>query len=238
MIVLSDMEVGFLKQLTGLDIPVNQPYQELVNNPPSTPPFDRILNEVATGGQEDLAASAASAYRSVLGFYNGKLNKLGHPGTEALIDFANTFSKQTGLTTLPEIEMQTVRKMGLKDHSGLNVVRVSSTRSDGGRGEPGRGRVGGGRGRGGGGPGRGAGRGSGGGRPRYMSTDTQASSLPMKRSTASGDANRDQQSRVAVHSPKKPKNESVSTNDTANTTSKKNHRRRPGGRGGRAPSNV
>lgn len=236
MIVLSDMEVGFLKQLTGLDIPVNQPYQELVNNPPSTPPFDRILNEVATGGQEDLAASAASAYRSVLGFYNGKLNKLGHPGTEALIDFANTFSKQTGLTTLPEIEMQTVRKMGLKDHSGLNVVRVSSTRSDGGRGEPGRGRVGGGRGRGGGG--RGAGRGSGGGRPRYMSTDTQASSLPMKRSTASGDANRDQQSRVAVHSPKKPKNESVSTNDTANTTSKKNHRRRPGGRGGRAPSNV
>ncbi len=234
MIVLSNMEVGFLKQLTGLDIPVNQPYQELVNNPPSTPPFDRILNEVANGGQEDLAASAASAYRSVLGFYNGKLNKLGHPGTGTLIDFANTFSKQTGLTSLPEIELQTVRKMGLKDHDGLNVVRVSSTKSGGGRGEPGRGRTGGGR----GGGGRGAGRGNGGGGQRYMSTDTQASSLPMKRSTASGDANRDQQSRVAVHSPKKPKNESVSTVDAANSTSKKNNRRRPGGRGGRAPSNV
>ena len=241
MIVLSDLEVGFLKQLSGLDVPVNTPYQELVNQPTSTTAFTQILDEVANGGQEDLAASAASAYRSVLGFYNGKLSKLGHPGVDKLINFANTFVKQTGLTTLPEVEMLTVKKMGLQNYVGLNVVYKSSSKLGGGRGEYGRGKTGrsGGdnrQGRGGGG--RGAGRGGGGGGPRYMSTEARGSTtIPLKRSMVPGDANRDQQSNAAVHSPKKPKNESTVNADEATNAAKKNRRRRPAGRGGRGPSN-
>ena len=233
MIVLSNLEVGFLKQLSGLDVPVNTPYQELVNAPPSTAAFGKILDDVANERQEDVAASAASAYRSMLGFYNGKLSKLGHPGVDKLINYANTFVKQTGLQTLPEIEMQTIKKMGLQNYVGLNVVYKASNRSGGGRGEYGRGTTGGGR----GGGGRGAGRGSGGGSPRYMSTEAQGSAMPLKRSMVSGDSNRDQQSHVATHSPKKPKSEAVST-DEATTTAKKSRRRRPAGRGGRGPSNM
>jgi hypothetical protein len=239
MIVLSNLEVGFLKQLSGLDVPVNTPYQELVNKPTSTAAFTRILDEVANGGQEDLAASAASAYRSVLGFYNGKLSKLGHPGVDKLINLANTFVKQTGLTTLPEIEMLTVKKMGLQNYVGLNVVYKSQSKLGGGRGEYGRGKTGrGDNSQGRGGAGRGAGRGSGGGGPRYMSTEARSSTIPLKRSMVSGEAHHDQQSNVAIHSPKKPKSDSVNTDEGTTTAEKKNRRRRPAGRGGRGPSNM
>ena len=243
MIVLSNLEVGFLKQLTGLDVPVNEPYQEVVNRPSSTPSFDKILDEVANGEQEDLAASAASAYRSFLGFYNGKLSKLGHPGADALIKYANMFAGQTGLPVLPEIEMLTIKKMGLQNYVGLNVVYKSAKKPNGGRGGGGRG--GGGRGNFGNagpardGPGRGAGRGNGGGAPRYMSTNAQVSTIPLKRSMVSGESNREQQSNGAtgIHSPKKSKSESITAAEGAGVA-KKNRRRRPAGRGGRGPSNT
>lgn len=231
MIVLSNLEVGFLKQLTGLDVPVNEPYQELVNGPTSTTAFTKILDEVANGGQEDLAASAASAYRSVLGFYNGKLSKLGHPGVDKLINFANTFVKQTGLTTLPEIEMLTIKKMGLQNYVGLNVVYKSSSKLGGGRGEYGRGKTG----RGDNSQGRG---GAGRGNARYMSTEARSSTIPLKRSMVSGEAHHDQRSNDAMHSPKKPKSDTVITDEGTTTTAKKNRRRRPAGRGGRGPSNM
>jgi hypothetical protein len=222
MIVLSNLEVKFLQQLTGLDVPVNEPYQELVNGPPSTPSFDRILKEMASGIQEDLAFSAASAYRSLLGFYNGKLSKLGHPGVDVLINFANVFVKQTGWKTLPEIEMQTIKKMGLRNYVGLNVVYKIADK-------PGRGD---GRGGGRGGGGRGAGRGNGGGSARYMSTTSQPSTVPLKRAIVSGGSNRDQVGNVANNSFKKPKSDTVNT-DEGTGEAKKNRRRRPAGRGGR-----
>jgi hypothetical protein len=238
LIVLSNLEVNFLKQLTGLDVPVNQPYQDVINNAPSTPALQRIIDEIGNGEQEDIAASAASAYRSMLGFYNGKLSKLGHPGTDALIKYANTFVKQTGLKELPEIEMLTIKKMGLQNYVGLNVVYKPSSRLGASKGEYGRGRTGksfddrsGHGGRGGRG---GRGRGDGGGAPRYMSTEARA--VPTNRAAVNGESIRNQQSQV-VHSPKKPRSESMTNDETVSDKPKRN-RRRPNGRGGGGASNA
>jgi hypothetical protein len=195
------------------------------------------LNSIGNGTDESLAASAASAYRSMIGFYNGKLSKLGHPGAEPLIKFANTFVYQTGLKELPEIEMLTIKKMQLPNYVGLNVVYKSSTRLGGGRGEFGRGKGGKsfetrmGR---GGGAGRGSGS-SGGVTARSMSTDTQSTTIPMKRTIILGDTDQDHQRRVKS-SPKKAKSvgpmidtttmkKNGSTTGTSTTVIKKNRRR-------------
>jgi hypothetical protein len=199
-----------LNNLSGLDVGVNQSYQELIDGSTTksiSNELDPVLESIGNGSNPELEASAKSAYRSILGFYNGKLSKLGHPGVDRLISFVNNFSKQTGLKELPEIEMQTVRKMGLQTHAGLNVVNKSSDRKESGRGGRGGGRGGYSAGRGGRG-GRGNGmlidtRGSSvGGGARYMSTDARNGSLPMKRTNSSGDSTSAVESKV-VNSPKK-----------------------------------
>lgn len=205
MLVLSDLERNFLNNLSGLDVGVNETYQKLIDGSTCKSirnELEPILEAIGNGSNPELEASAKSAYRSILGFYNGKLSKLGHPGVDRLISFVNHFSKQTGLKELPEIEMQTVRKMGLQSHTGLNVVHMSSERKEGGRGggRGGRGSFGAGRG------GRG-GRGNGmiidtRGATRQMSTDARDGSLPMKRTNSSGDSSSVLESNV-VNSPKK-----------------------------------
>lgn len=209
---MSDLEAKFLNDLSGLDVGVNESYQKLIDGSITKRvgnELDPVLESIGNGRSPELESSAKSAYRSILGFYNGKLSKLGHPGVDRLINFVNSFAKQTGLKELPDIEIRTVHKMGLKNHEGLNVVNVSSDRKEaaGGRGgRGGRGSIGGGRG------GRGnAGRGNGmlidmGGRharenTRYMSTDARTESLPMKRTSSSGASERDESN--AFNSPKK-----------------------------------
>jgi hypothetical protein len=230
--VLTDLEVNFLKQLSGLDVPVNKPYQDVINGQLSTPELTPILNSIGDGTNETLAASAASAYRSMIGFYNGKLSKLGHPGAEPLISFANTFVYQTGLKELPEIEMLTIKKMQLPDYVGLNVVYKSSSRLGGGRGEFGRGKGGKsfetriGRGGSGGRGGRGGGRD--GVAARSMSTDARSISIPMKRTIESERTNQNAQ-RLDSSSTKRTKNV-AGANGMAGTSAEESHRRKSRGR--------
>lgn len=90
-----------------------------------------VLNGINSDQDKSLASDARAAYRSMLGFYNGKLAKLGVPGTDRLVAFANDFSRQTGLAELPEIESKTIKKMGLTGVSGLNIVPNISTANSG-----------------------------------------------------------------------------------------------------------
>jgi hypothetical protein len=98
--VLSDIEKRFLTELKGIDVPVDKDVQGMINSPPSEAlmtRLDPVLEAIGDGRNSDLADSATSAYRSMIGFYNGKLGKLGIKGTDRLVAFAN------GLTLVSEI---------------------------------------------------------------------------------------------------------------------------------------
>ena len=148
LLVLSDYEQRFLQTLKGLDVPLHQDMQALIDSDTAkyANRIDPILNKIKDGKDKQMLNTIAHAYRSMLGFYNGKLGKLGVKGNDKLIGFCNEFAYQTGVEELPEIELKMLKKMGLAQASGLNVVKVSQSRlakmnGGGGRGG-GRGGVG------------------------------------------------------------------------------------------------
>lgn len=140
LLVLTDLEKKFLSQLGGLDVAKNEAMQNLIDGPPSSfmmEKLDPILTSIRNENNESLSQNAKAAYRSMLGFYNGKLAKLGVPGTDRLVEFVNGFASQAGLNGLPELEMKTVKKMGLTGAKGLNIVKNASApgRHQGGGGD-------------------------------------------------------------------------------------------------------
>ena len=136
LLVLTELEQNFLHTLKGLDVPTHAELQALVDGPPSpvvSSKLDPMFASMANGGHKSLATSARSAYRSMLGFYNGKIAKLMKvKGTGPLVEFVNDFAMQAGLTEIPELEQKTVKKMGLFGVEGLNVVKNGT--AGGGRG--------------------------------------------------------------------------------------------------------
>ncbi len=133
LLVLSDLEVGFLNQLNDIDIPLNKDMQRLLDMPTSSSlgQLQPILSSIRNGKNTDLINAAESAYRAMLGFYNGKLKRVGGKGasssTETLVDFANGWALQAGLKEIPGIELRTIRKMGLENAPGLRIEKNNPT---------------------------------------------------------------------------------------------------------------
>jgi len=161
LLVLYDLEKKFLDKLNGIDVPVHEEFQSMIDSAPPDvalmnklqPILDDIRNQ---DGSNDLCKDLESAYRSMLGFYNGKLSKqLGVKDPAMLIDFVNEFAKQGGCAELPGIEKKTIGKMGLRYTTGLNITpnlaRQDRSGANNGRGRGSKGSSGGsGGGRGGG----------------------------------------------------------------------------------------
>lgn len=198
LLVLSDVEQGFLRLLKEIDVPVNPEMQSIVGGAvPSSlssqlaPIFDSITRD--TEHRSDFTVKAIKAYISMLGFYNTNLKaRCGVKGSDALVEFCNGFSAQLGFVEPPPIEAKTVGKMGLKGVPGLNISGKGMRRDNGfgGGGRGGGGRGGGARGRGGGqrgqGEGRGRGRGNSGSNGGHGSTDEPKSPPKRANSTESG----------------------------------------------------
>ena len=181
LLVLTDLEQNFMKSLKGLDIPVNQEMQSMMDKEPSQQfmaKMDPIFDAINSERDQSLVQSIKSAYQSMLGFYNGKLAKLAKLSNDDLVEFVNSFAAQAGLSRIPEIETRTIKKMGLAQARGLNIVKNISREGGGGGGGGGgrgagprastgtQGRGGSGSGRGGDGGRSNAGRGGNGGRGR------------------------------------------------------------------------
>jgi ATP-dependent RNA helicase MSS116 len=239
LLVLTDLERKFLSTLKGLDIPVNNEMQNMISGAPSAEilgKMEPIFTSIRTERNKSLAKSVRDAYRSMLGFYNGKLHKLGVPGNDALVEFVNSFSRQAGLTEIPELEMKTVKKMGLAQANGLNIVKNASRGGGlgGGSGGGGRNQSRGGAGDNGGSQGRGGrgpatstgGRGPIGGRgPRASAEGMPARSgtTPQKRSSSTS-------GRGKSADTKKPRPETSQSG--GGSSSQRNRRPNNGARGG------
>jgi ATP-dependent RNA helicase MSS116 len=160
-LVLSETEKPFLKMdLADLDIPRDDFLQGLMNEPLPKHVDDQlspILHDTRTGKNPDLAKAAESVYRSLFGFYNGRLAAIGIRSKDPLVEMANTFAGLAGLQALPQLTEKLVAQFGLRGHKGISVNsrwgggdEFNVGRGGGGRGG-GRGRDSGGRGGRGGG---------------------------------------------------------------------------------------
>jgi len=68
----------------------------------------------------DLRISAEQAYRAWLGYYNGHLKKVKWD-KRTLVQQANMWGEEVGLTEQPSLQKRTIGKMGLKGIPGLNI---------------------------------------------------------------------------------------------------------------------
>ena len=122
-IILSDLEApGYLKTLKGLDIQVNAEMQQVVDGAPSTAIVQQlhpVLNSIRTGQNPSLEESAKSSYRAMLGYYKNQLKRIGISSSERLVEFANSYSLQTGLDKVPTLPARTARNIGLYGVTGI-----------------------------------------------------------------------------------------------------------------------
>jgi ATP-dependent RNA helicase MSS116 len=123
LLILSDIEQGFLHTLNGLDIPVDEDMQKLVDSSPSEAvkkELDPVLESIHSGKNKTLVKSAQDAYRGMMGFYNGQLKRIGVRSTDRVIQFVNSFALQTGLSEVPGISVKSARSMGIYGLAGLH----------------------------------------------------------------------------------------------------------------------
>eukprot|EP00984_Skeletonema_dohrnii_P013804 scaffold5756_cov69-Skeletonema_dohrnii-CCMP3373.AAC.1 len=72
------------------------------------------------GKDKTLRVSAEQAYRAWLGYYNGHLKKV-RWDKKLLVQQANLWAQQNGLSDQPALQKRTVGKMGLKGVPGLRL---------------------------------------------------------------------------------------------------------------------
>ena len=138
-LILSDIEHGFLRMLQGLDIPLDDEMQCLVNSPPSAhvmKELDPVLESVRAGRNPSLVKSAQDAYRGMMGYYSGQLKRIGVRSPEQLVEFINGYSIQTGLNDVPTLSAKSARNMGLHGVSGLVYASEGKERGTASRQAP------------------------------------------------------------------------------------------------------
>lgn len=72
------------------------------------------------GNDKTLRVSAEQAYRAWLGYYNGHVKKV-RWDKKLLVQQANLWARQIGLTEQPSLQKKTIGKMGLKGVPGLRI---------------------------------------------------------------------------------------------------------------------
>jgi len=110
-LLLSNFEKGFLKELRDLDI-----------KPGTLPPVEEgpatgLLRSLPKG----LVGQGEMAYQAFLGYYNSNLRRCGLD-KHGVVQLANEYSETIGLQQPPKLLKRTVGKMGLKGIPGINLA--------------------------------------------------------------------------------------------------------------------
>ena len=150
-LVLSEIEKGFLRMLQGLDIKVDEEMHELAVNPPSErvlQQLDPVMESIRTKRNLSLVKSAQGSYRGMMGYYKGNLSRIGIKSPEKCVQFVNSYALQSGLDQVPTFTERTARNMGMFGVAGIKCGPDERGGSGGGGGGNGyRGGGGGGRGK-------------------------------------------------------------------------------------------
>lgn len=115
-LIVADYEEFHMTKRELKDMPL-----ELIPNPPS----EKVIATTALAKHNvahnpTLNNSAMQAYRAWLGYYNGQLKKV-RWDKKQLVQQANAWGEEVGLTEQPSLQKRTVGKMGLKGVPGLKL---------------------------------------------------------------------------------------------------------------------
>jgi ATP-dependent RNA helicase MSS116 len=110
---------------------------EDIKAPPASPATADMVNRgiLSVSTNEAMEVAAQQAYAAWLGYYKGNLRKCGWKPVE-LVEAANQWAKDVGLSKQPRLEAKTVGKMGLKGVPGLLIGGNSGGGGGGSRGPP------------------------------------------------------------------------------------------------------
>lgn len=130
-LVLTEMEDGFLGMLDdGITVAVNEELQKIVDSPKSSKVREElqpVIKSITSESNESLLLAAEETYRSIIGYYSGKLSKVGEKGLPKLVNFCNAFAKQIGCPRTPAINGKTAQNLGLNRVPGI-VMEMGNER--------------------------------------------------------------------------------------------------------------
>ena len=141
-LVLTEAEAGFLEtlQLEGIQIPVNEKLQALVDAEDGDAPSKArrelipVLESIRSNSNTTLVRAAEDTYRSVMGYYNGRLKSVGVLALPLLVEFCNSMASHMGLSKTPSINAKFARQIGLDRVPGvvLEETDIFGRRGQGG----------------------------------------------------------------------------------------------------------
>lgn len=89
------MERNFLLNLHDIDVKHDEEMQQKMDMPPSEELMGKlrpIFDSVGSGQYSDMVEAVVTAYRSMLGYYKGKMTLLRLRGNDDMINLCNAFA--------------------------------------------------------------------------------------------------------------------------------------------------
>jgi len=123
LLVLAPFESGFLSELKGLDVSVDNEINNLFQSPGDNQTINAVdgVVEQVNKGDPALVKSAQQAYQAFLGYYLGQIKRTKLKSKGDVVTTANNISVIMGLNEVPAIFARTVGKMGLKGVKGIVI---------------------------------------------------------------------------------------------------------------------
>lgn len=115
-LLLADYEQHHMVRKELADMPLESTTIPKLDN--ASAAVTRAIQNVST--TEELRISAEQAYRAWLGYYNGHLKKVKWD-KKTLVQQANMWGVEVGLTEQPSLQKRTIGKMGLRGTPGLVI---------------------------------------------------------------------------------------------------------------------
>jgi ATP-dependent RNA helicase MSS116 len=115
-LLLADYERDYMVKKELSDMPL-----ELIPVPSTDKAVSAAVQAIRNvSSKRDLTVSAEQAYRAWLGYYNGQLKKVKWD-KKTLVQQANMWGKEIGLSRQPSLQKKTIGKMGLRGTPGLII---------------------------------------------------------------------------------------------------------------------
>jgi len=92
--------------------------------------LDPVLQAIQSGKNDKLQKAAEDAYRSLLGFYIAQLPSIGIKSKKIVVDKANAFAQQAGLTKPPTISFKLAKTLGIDKLDGIHIMDEYSREED------------------------------------------------------------------------------------------------------------
>jgi ATP-dependent RNA helicase MSS116 len=123
-LILTDPEQGFLRDLHGMDLHSDEHFQKIVDGPPTElleKSLGPIVQSVRNGRLPVIEETARDAYQSIVGLIAGRLKSINAFSARTVVNIVNSFATGIGLAEMPSISTRCAQQAGIMYEPGVNV---------------------------------------------------------------------------------------------------------------------